>query len=291
MHSVIASIPYPQIDPVLFKLGPLAVKWYGLAYLAGFALAYVGLRRLVEAGRLRVTAEALSDLLSWLVVGVIAGGRAGWWLFYHRAGGAEPWYEPLAIWHGGMSFHGGLVGVAAALFVWAWRHGAPFWNLADGLAIVAPVGLFLGRIANFINAELVGRPTRLPWGVIFPGEVVPRHASQLYEAALEGPVLLLVLWLARRRGRWRDGQSAALFLTAYGMFRFLVEFTRQPDDQIGFVAFGWLTMGQALSASLLVFGVLLWLSLRCRERRAGVPDLAEHSHRARVTHEAASART
>jgi len=156
-----------------------------------------------------------------------------------------------------MSFHGGLIGVALVLLFWTWRKRAPLWNIADGLALVAPIGLFLGRIANFINAELVGRVTTVPWGVIFPGESIPRHPSQLYEAVLEGPVLLLILWRVERWQRSHDGQIAGLFLVAYGVFRFAVEFTRQPDEQLGFIAFGWLTMGQLLSAVLVLAGVIL----------------------------------
>ena len=191
----LASIQYPQIDPVLFRMGPLAVRWYGAAYLLGFLLAYGVLRGLIRRGQLRLSPLGLEGLVAWLFAGVIVGGRAGWWFFYHRGGAVEPWYEPLAIWHGGMSFHGGLIGVAVALGVWAWTKRAPFWNIADCLALVVPIGLFFGRIANFINAELVGRPTDLPWGVVFPGETIARHPSQIYEAVLEGVVLALILWM------------------------------------------------------------------------------------------------
>ena len=162
-----------------------------------------------------------------------------------------------------MSFHGGLMGVLVALLLWTWRRRAPFWNVADSLALVTPLGLFFGRIANFINAELVGRPTAVPWGVIFPGDSVARHPSQLYEAVLEGPLLLLVLWCFFRLRRSSDGQTAALFLICYGLFRFAVEFTRQPDEQLGFIAFGWPTMGQLLSAALALAGLALWFIL-CR---------------------------
>ena len=263
MNAPLSAIEFPRLDPVAFELGPVAVRWYGLAYLLGFLAAYLILRRLIRRGRLRILAHALPDLVALLGLGVVVGGRLGWWVFYHRPGGAaadEPWYEPVAIWHGGMSFHGGLVGAAAALLLWTRRQRAPFWNVADCLALVAPVGLFFGRLANFVNAELVGRPTDLPWGVIFPGEAFPRHPSQLYEAVLEGPVLLLVLWLFRRRGRSRDGRTAALFLVAYGVVRFGVEFTRQPDEQVGYVALGWLTMGQILSVLVAAAGMFVWLS-------------------------------
>jgi len=253
-----AFLSFPNLDPVAFRIGPLMVRWYGLAYLTGFFLAYVVLRRMIDRGTLRLSRQGLNDLIGWLAAGVIVGGRAGWWIFYRRSEGSiEPFYEPLAIWHGGMSFHGGLIGVALVLLFWTWRKRAPLWNIADGLALVAPIGLFLGRIANFINAELVGRVTTVPWGVIFPGESIPRHPSQLYEAVLEGPVLLLILWRVERWQRSHDGQIAGLFLVAYGVFRFAVEFTRQPDEQLGFIAFGWLTMGQLLSAVLVLAGVIL----------------------------------
>lgn len=269
--TFLASILYPNLDPVIFRLGPLSLRWYGVAYVVGFILAYLGLRRMSRTGRLRLAPDQVSDLLTWLIIGVMLGGRLGWWLFYHRpenAGGMpEPWYEPLAIWHGGMSFHGGLIGVALALAIWSWWHRAQLWNLADAMALVTPIGLFLGRLANFINAELVGRPTDLPWGVIYPGETFARHPSQLYEALLEGPLLFAALWTAQRWARPRDGRTAALFLILYGGFRFAVEFTRQPDTQLGFIAFGWLTMGQLLSLALLLIGAALAMVFEARRRQ------------------------
>lgn len=257
MDVATATILFPAIDPVALRLGPFAVRWYGLAYLAGFAVAYHLLRRMIARGGLRLPAERLSDLLGALVLGVVLGGRFGWWIFYHRSGfDEEPWWEPFAIWRGGMSFHGGLIGVVLALLIWSWRR-APFWNIADALALVAPVGLFLGRLANFVNAELVGRPTLVPWGVLFPGDVTPRHPSQIYEAILEGPLLFLVLSLVRRRGCGTDGRVAGWFVSFYGAFRFAAEFTREPDPQLGFVMFGWLTMGQLLSGALVLAGVAI----------------------------------
>jgi phosphatidylglycerol---prolipoprotein diacylglyceryl transferase len=257
MDRILSAITYPSIDPVIVQLGPLALRWYGLAFVLGFVAAGLLLRQMIRSRRLRMTTDRLSDLMMWLVAGVLVGGRLGWWLFYHRSdGAAEPWYAPLAIWEGGMSFHGGLAGVAVALLSWSRLRRAPLWNIADALALVAPIGLFFGRIANFINGELVGRPTDLPWGVIFPGDSFARHPSQLYEAILEGPVLLLVLWWFARR-RPAAGSVAAMFLIFYGLFRFAVEFTRQPDEQLGFIALGWLTMGQLLSAALATAGLVL----------------------------------
>ena len=254
----IAATTFPNIDPVLFQLGPFGIRWYGMAYLAGFALAYLSLRLLVRLRALRIELSELGDLVSHAAAGVVAGGRLGWWLFYHWGTTAgAPWYEPFAIWHGGMSFHGGLTGVAAALLLWNRRRRAPFWNIADNVALVAPIGLCFGRLANFINAELVGSPTSLPWGVIFPGDTFARHPSQLYEAVLEGPVLLSALLLLRPWTRHQDGQLSAWLLILYGVFRFAVEFSRQPDAQLGFIAFGWLTMGQLLSLLLALAGILL----------------------------------
>lgn len=261
MCSMTFALQFPPIDPIAFHLGPIAVRWYGIAYLIGFALGYVGLRHLIRRGFLRITPETLGDLVVWLVVGVLAGGRAGWWIAYHRSTGRpEPWYEAFAAWHGGMSFHGGLLGVALAMALWSRRRKMPFWNLADGAALVAPIGLFFGRVANFINAELVGRPTTVPWGIVFPGDTVARHPSQLYEAILEGPILFVSLWLVTRRFAAHEGEIASAFLILYGMFRMLVELFRQPDEQIGFVALGWLTMGQLLSVLLVLVGItlLIW---------------------------------
>lgn len=262
MQPIFAAIVFPHLDPVALRVGPVAIRWYGLAYLLGFVAAYSALRMMIRRGLLRLSPDLLGNLVSWLAMGVLVGGRLGWWLFYHRhQGSMEPWYEPIAIWHGGMSFHGGLIGVFVALGTWSRVRQVAFWNLADSAALVTPIGLFFGRIANFINAELVGRPTSVSWGMIFPGDTVPRHPSQLYEALFEGPLLLFILWTARKYLRLRDGNISALFLILYGLVRFLVEFTREPDPQLGFIAFGWLTMGQLLSALLAGTGIVL-LSLR-----------------------------
>jgi len=273
-----ALIPYPHLDPVIFRIGNLAVRWYGVAYLLGFILAFLLLRRMARRGELRMAAERVGDAVSWMALGVIIGGRVGWWLFYHRDPGyPEPWYEPLAMWRGGMSFHGGLIGVAVAALLWARKNRVPFFNLADCVAIVAPIGLFFGRIANFINGELVGRPTSVPWAMIFPGYTQPRHPSQLYEAFLEGPVLLAILWLAYRKFRPREGRIFALLMIAYGLLRFAVEFTRQPDAQLGYLVFGS-TMGQLLSLTLVLAGVILWFLVpRCPPQTAANPPQKTNS--------------
>jgi phosphatidylglycerol:prolipoprotein diacylglycerol transferase len=274
---VVAAIQFPSVGPILLRMGPIAIRWYGIAYLVSFACGYLLLRRLVRLSLLRISLDNLMDLVAWVALGVVGGGRLGWWLFYHRAEGvAEPWYEPLAIWHGGMSFHGGLIGVVLVLLVWARWNRASFWKLADCFALVVPIGLFFGRIANFVNAELVGRPTTLPWGVIFPGESFPRHPSQLYEATLEGLLLFLLLWVVQARYRPREGRIAALFLILYGVFRFGVEFTRQPDPQLGFILFGWITMGQLLSVAITIAGIASLFYRRKAKPRMQREMLAVH---------------
>ena len=219
---------------------------------------------------LRISKENLSDLVGWLALGVVAGGRTGWWLFYHRniPGEHEPWWEPIAIWHGGMSFHGGLAGVLIVLWIWSKHQRAPLLNVADCLALVTPIGLCLGRIANFINGELVGRVSHVPWAMIFPppSDPQPRHPSQIYEAILEGPVLLGVVWAVKTWKNRRDGQIAATFVIAYAVFRFLVEFTRQPDSQLGYLWHGWLTMGQLLSLAIGLAGAVWWMMLNFQKQ-------------------------
>jgi len=269
MHWL-CTLPYPQIDPVIFQLGPIAIRWYGLAYVLGFFLGYLALHRMILRGTLHITYQQLGDVTTWIALGVLLGGRLGWWLIYHRGGpDPEPWYEPLAIWRGGMAFHGAVIGVTIALVAWAVRNRKPLWHLSDALCLVCPIGLFFGRIANFINAELVGRPTDVPWAMVFPGHSLPRHPSQLYEAFLEGILLGTCLLLAWRFWSRRfEGAITSLFLVLYGLFRFAVEFTRQPDADIGYIAFGWLTMGQLLSVMLLFAGTVLFVVLR--RRPAGI---------------------
>jgi len=268
----LSLITYPRIDPVMFQLGPIKIRWYGMAYLVGFVLAYYVLGRLVKKNVLRISRDALGDLVGWLALGVVLGGRTGWWIFYHKFDPHFPerWWEPVAIWHGGMSFHGGLSGVLLVLFIWSRINRAPTLNIADCLALVTPIGLCLGRIANFINAELVGRVSNVPWAMIFPNETQPRHPSQLYEAIMEGPMLLGVVWAMKTYKNRPDGLIAATFVVAYGIFRFLVEFTREPDPQLGYIAFGWLTMGQLLSIAIGLIGAIGWLWLRFSKQ----PDLA-----------------
>lgn len=236
---------YPFINPVLIHIGPLEVRWYGLMYLLGFACAYFIIKYELKRKKGPIPVEAADDLLFYLIVGLLIGARLGYVLFYNlKSYLAAPW-EIFFIWHGGMSFHGGLTGMVISGLIYTRRRKVPFMELADIGALAAPVGLMLGRIGNFINGELYGRVTTVPWGIVFPGGGnLPRHPSQLYEACLEGPVLFGLLWWLRLRTK-RPGEVLATFLLAYGVFRFCVEFFREPDPQLGFIVDG-LTMGQIL---------------------------------------------
>jgi phosphatidylglycerol:prolipoprotein diacylglycerol transferase len=284
MIHLLAEIPYPNIPKQVFPGTWIPVRWYGVSYLTGFILAYIVLVRLVRRGALRLSEQWLSDLVGWLALGVVAGGRIGWWIFYHKPlpdSPPEPWYEPVAIWHGGMSFHGGLTGVCLVLFIWSRIYKVSFRNIADCLALVTPIGLCLGRIANFINGELYGRVTNVAWAMRFPlGNGLftePRHPSQLYEAFLEGPMLLAVVWWMKTWKKRRDGQIAAGFVIFYAIFRFFVEFTREPDKELGFIyqnkiaGLGWITMGQVLSVAIGIVGIVWWIIL-LRDRRTALEN-------------------
>lgn len=287
-----ASIPFPDISPEIFSISlfgmEFALRWYALAYIAGIVIGW----RLVVAAVRRpalwpgdqapMTPDQVEDLLTWVIVGVILGGRLGFVLFYQPAYYIQNPGEILLIWQGGMSFHGGLLGVVAACLGYAWRRRIRWLSLADVLCMATPAGLMLGRIANFINAELWGRPTDLPWGVIFPGAMAQdcpgvagacaRHPSQLYEAALEGLLLgAVLLWMAWRRGALkRPGRLTGVFFAGYGIARFLVEFARQadpqfitPDNPLGHVVqlgAAGVTMGQLLSLPMVAIGLgfILW---------------------------------
>jgi phosphatidylglycerol:prolipoprotein diacylglycerol transferase len=260
------AIPFPGIDPVLIHLGPFAIRWYALAYIAGIVLGWQLVRRLVQRPGWQITPEAIDDLLFYVTLGIILGGRIGYVLFYQPNHYLGHPFDILAVWHGGMSFHGGLLGVLAATMLFARNHGLAFFELTDALAVATPIGLFFGRIANFINGELWGRISDLPWAVVFPNAgPEPRHPSQLYEAGLEGLVLFAVmLWFAswpRRPGS--RGMLSGVFLIGYASARLLVELVREPDVQLGFLV-GGLTMGQLLSLPMLAFGI--WLVIRGRRR-------------------------
>lgn len=252
-----AYITFPGIDPVIFSVGPLSLRWYGLMYLLGFVAAWwLANRRLA---RTNWSKDELSDLLFWCFLGVILGGRIGYVFFYQfELFLAEPLYL-FKIWAGGMSFHGGLLGVLSAMWLFARKQKTAFLAVGDFIAPLVPLGLGAGRIGNFINAELWGRTTDVPWAIIFPGAgPEPRHPSQLYEFALEGVVLFTLLWLYSARPR-ATGAVSGLFLLGYGAFRFLVEYFREPDAHIGLYSLG-LSQGQLLCVPMLIAGA--WLLRR-----------------------------
>jgi phosphatidylglycerol:prolipoprotein diacylglycerol transferase len=248
---------HPNIDPIAFSIGPLAVRWYGLMYLAGFAIGWgLGLRR-IKQGAAPITRQQLDDLVFLIVLGVILGGRLGYVLFYKPGYYASHPLEIFAIWQGGMSFHGGLLGVMLAMVFAARRSGTDWLRLMDFLAPLCPPGLAAGRLGNFINGELPGRVTDLPWGMVFRGAGdAPRHPSQLYQFALEGVALFVLLWWFSSKPRPR-GQVSAMFLLGYGVLRFIAEFGREPDAFLGYLALG-LTMGQWLCLAMIAAGGALF---------------------------------
>ena len=265
---MIPVLLFPQFDPVIVQLGPIAIRWYALAYIGGIVLGWRFARRLVRRAPAVATVEQVDDFVTWTTLGIVLGGRLGYVLFYQPARFLEAPLEIFAVWQGGMSFHGGMLGVAIALVWFCRRNTIPLLGFADRVAVVVPIGLGLGRIANFINGELWGReaPGTLPWAMIFPnGGPIPRHPSQLYQALLEGAVLLTVMVLLARRQaiRARFGTLTGVFLCGYAIARIIGEFFRQPDAFLGFL-FAGATMGQLLSLPMLAAG--LWLLLRDSSR-------------------------
>ena len=249
-------IMFPQIDPVAFSLGPIKVHWYGLMYLLGFLGAWVLARWRATHYHLPWTTTAISDLIFYGAVGVIVGGRLGYMLFYDTYQFlTEPWIL-LKLWQGGMSFHGGLIGVTVAMWLFARKFNKPFMQVTDFLAPLVPLGLATGRLGNFINGELWGRASDMPWAMIFPySDGQPRHPSQLYELGLEGIGLFIFLWWYAAKPR-AEGRVSAMFLIGYACCRLFAECFREPDSQLGFIAFNWLTMGQILSIPMLIIGIL-----------------------------------
>ncbi len=253
-------IPYPEIDPVALELGPLKVHWYGLTYLAGLSFAWWLARVRAARADSPIARDQVDDLIFYAAVGIVLGGRLGYALFY---GWERLLEEPLwlfRVWEGGMAFHGGLLGVIAALAVLSRTRDIPFGRLADFVAPLAPVGLALGRLGNFIGQELWGRPADVPWAMVFPRDPLglARHPSQLYQFALEGCLLFLIVYVYSRRPRppW---SVAGVFLCGYGVLRFSAEFFREPDTHIGFDALGWVTRGQLLSIPMILLGVGLFI--------------------------------
>lgn len=251
------ALPYPDISPVALELGPLKFRWYGLMYMVGFAAAWMLGR--YRAGRKHFDwkPREVDDFIFMGIVGLILGARLGYVIFYDPGMYMEDPLQALKIWKGGMSFHGGLLGMCAACWYFAHRTGRTFFQVTEFIIPLTPIGLLAGRIGNFINGELFGRITGVPWAMVFPhGGPYTRHPSQLYEALLEGVVLFIVIWLYSSKPRPYRSISG-LFLLLYGSFRFFVEFFRQPDLQLGFVAFDWVTMGQVLSAPMILGGIAL----------------------------------
>ena len=253
-------LPYPQIDPVALAIGPLKIHWYGLMYLIGIGGAWLLASRRLNRFDPTWTKEKLSDLVFWVAMGVILGGRLGYALFYDLPAYLADPLKILRVWEGGMSFHGGLIGVMLATWLFGRRNGKSFFQLMDFIAPLVPIGLGAGRIGNFINGELWGKVTDVPWAMVFPnGGPDPRHPSQLYQFALEGVALFVILWAYSRKPRPTMAVSG-LFAICYGIFRFIVEFVRVPDAQLGYLAWNWLTMGQVLCLPMILggIGLMVW---------------------------------
>lgn len=250
-------LPFPNIDPVLIAVGPLQIRWYGLMYVLGFLASFLLVRyQLSRQKEPLLDKDQVLDLYFYLILGLILGARLGYILFYNFNSYIENPLEIVAVWHGGMSFHGGLLGVLGAAWWFCRKNAISLLALGDLIIVTAPIGLGLGRLANFINGELFGRITTGPWGMVFPhGGPLPRHPSQLYEAILEGGVLFCLLWI-KRNSKPFAGALVARFLIFYGLFRILVEFVREPDVQVGYL-WGLFTMGQLLSAFMILIGYFL----------------------------------
>ncbi len=267
----LAALPFPNIDPVIVTIGPLAIHWYGLGYIVGILFGWWYAKRLAANARLwpasgaPLTPQDIDDFLVWAAIGIVAGGRLGYVLFYDFARYIENPADIVAIWQGGMSFHGGILGTILAMVLFSRSRGISTWSLFDVIAASTPPALGLVRVANFINSELWGRPTDMPWGVVFPnGGPLPRHPSQLYEALLEGVLLFVVLRLLTHRAlRLKTpGFVAGAFVAGYGLVRIFVEFFREPDVQLGYLLGGWLTMGMVLSLPMVLIGA--WAILTAR---------------------------
>jgi phosphatidylglycerol:prolipoprotein diacylglycerol transferase len=273
MLAVLPVLPFPAINPILISIGPLAVRWYALAYIVGIIAGWFYARTIIASERLwggpaPLTVIDFDDFVIWITLGIILGGRTGYVLFYNLPHFVEHPLQIFELWNGGMSFHGGVAGCIVAIVAFALKRGIPMLSLGDVIAAVCPIGLFLGRIANFINGELWGRPTDVPWAMIFPnGGPIPRHPSQLYEATLEGVVLFLVLGLMVRLGALkRPGVVTGSFALGYGVARVICELFREPDVQLGFL-WGGLTMGMLLCIPLMLGGIaILTYALSCEPK-------------------------
>jgi phosphatidylglycerol---prolipoprotein diacylglyceryl transferase len=249
-------IAYPRIDPVIFSVGPLSLRWYGLMYVVGFVSSYLLIIYQLKKRKIKVDRAQIDDLFFYLILGLIVGARLGYVLFYNLSFYIENPAEALVLWHGGMSFHGGLIGAFIAGYIVIKKKHLDFFGTADLIMPTCPIGLAFGRLGNFINGELFGKPSDLPWAMIFPqGGGLPRHPSQLYEALLEGLLMFVILWIYKDRKK-REGDVLALFLILYGAFRIFCEIFREPDLQVGYI-FGILSMGQILSIFMIIIGLVL----------------------------------
>lgn len=263
------AIPFPMIDPIALELGPIAIRWYALAYIVGLVGGWQYIKR-VAAPKFpgQISHDHVDDFLFWATIGVVLGGRIGYVLFYNFDYFSSNPVAIFQVWKGGMSFHGGFMGVVVAAILFCKKHKLPLLTFGDLLACGAPIGLFFGRIANFANSELYGRATDVPWGVIFPnGGPDPRHPSQIYEAIMEGLILFIVLFILSRREKLRQapGLFVGIFIAGYGIARSIVELFRQPDAQIGFLS-GGSTMGQWLSVPMILIGLFfIWRALNNRQ--------------------------
>jgi phosphatidylglycerol:prolipoprotein diacylglycerol transferase len=284
------TLPYPHISPEILRIGPLALRWYGAMYVVGYMVGAAIARRRARSGVVPFDAAAVDSLVAYLVVGMLLGARLVYIFVYDRAAYAAHPLEAFAIWHGGLSFHGAVLGMVVACALFARQRRIPFWTVADTLALAGAPGLFFGRLGNFINGELYGRVASVPWAMVFPGDpqLLPRHPSQLYEAVGEGILVFILLWVLDRRSRrnhwYRPGLLAGAFLVGYGVVRFLIEFTRQPDVQVGFVL-GPFSMGQLLCSIMIAVGIgLLAVLYRRREpgrfeqRTSGSPERTVEFH-------------
>lgn len=250
-------IPYPKINPEIVRVGQISVRWYGMMYIIGFLSSYLIVRYQVRKMGLPISKAMLQSLYTYLILGLLIGARLGYVIFYNLSLYLKNPLEIFAVWHGGMSFHGGLIGCIISGYIFSKKYRLDFWQLSDLIVVTAPIGIGLGRIGNFINGELYGRITNVPWAMIFPdGGPLPRHPSQIYEFLLEGVTLFLLLWFLKDRVS-KKGYISGAFLILYGIFRFSIEFFREPDPQIGYIL-GFLTMGQILSTLMVLIGFLIF---------------------------------
>lgn len=261
-------LQFPNIDPIALSVGPLDIHWYGIAYLVGIGLGWFYLHLIRQQATPSWSAEDVGDMVFYAAIGGVLGGRIGYTLFYNLSQTLNDPLSLFAVWQGGMSFHGGVLGFIVAIALFARRRHQAFIDVTDFVVRAVPIGLFFGRLANFVNQELWGAPTERPWGVLFTHPAaggVPRHPSQLYEAGLEGLALFFILWFIAKKTK-RAGVVSAAFLIGYGLFRFSIEFIREPDSHIGYLAGDWLTMGQVLSCPMIFLGLALIMFSRAVQK-------------------------